>query len=63
MHPSKKLEQVDKDFVLRRFGEKRFAAGADRDQIRSCEELGVSLDEFIQLSLEAMQSVHQDLGL
>jgi len=63
MHPSKKLENVDLDFVQRRFKEKRFAAGADRDQIRSCQDFGLSLEDFISLSLEAMQEISEPLGL
>ncbi len=63
MHPSKKLKLVDVRFIERRFNESRFAAGANREQIRSCEEFGVPLNEFIQLSLEAMQGIDQDLGL
>jgi putative nucleotidyltransferase with HDIG domain len=63
MHPSKSLAQLDTDFVLRRFGEKRFAAGADRDQIRTCESLSLSLEEFITICLEAMRGVSAELGL
>jgi len=63
MHPSKKLQNVDLEFVQRRFKEKRFAAGADRDQIRSCQEFGMALEDFISLSLKAMQGISDDLGL
>lgn len=63
MHPSKKLKNLDVEFVERRFKEKRFAAGADRDQIRSCEEMGLSLQDFIAMSLEAMQGIDDQLGL
>ena len=63
MHPSKKLKNLDVDFVKRRFKEKRFAAGADREQIRSCEAFGLPLDEFIDLSLKAMQEIDMILGL
>ena len=63
MHPSRKLESVDPEFILKRFKEKRFAAGASRDQIRSCEELGLSLEEFVEISLKAMQAISGDLGL
>ena len=63
MHPSKKLKNLDVDFVERRFKEKRFAAGANRDQIRSCEDMELSLNDFIALSLEAMQSIDDQLGL
>jgi len=63
MHPSRKLEHVNADFVLKRFKEKRFAAGANRDQIRSCEELGLSLEQFVEISLDAMKAISKDLGL
>ncbi|MFQ6115150.1 MAG: HDIG domain-containing metalloprotein [bacterium] len=63
MHPSKKLKEVDVPFLLRRFKEKRFAAGANREQIRTCGDLGLSLEEFLRISLEAMQGIDKELGL
>jgi putative nucleotidyltransferase with HDIG domain len=63
MHPSKKLAGLDTDFVLRRFNEKRFAAGASRDQIRSCSDLGLELEEFLGIAIESMQRISKDLGL
>ncbi len=63
MHPAKKLSQVDVKFIERRFKEKRFAAGADRDQIQTCEQFGMSLHDFIALSLAAMQDIDKTLGL
>ena len=63
MHPSKKLAQVDVPFILRRFKEKAFAKGVNRDQLRECEELDISLEEFIEISLSSMQKIHKELGL
>lgn len=63
MHPDKKLAGLDTDFVLRRFKEKRFAAGANRDQISTCEGLGLSLEDFVTICLEAMKSASSELGL
>lgn len=62
MHPSRKLKNVTVDFIMRRFKEKRFAAGANRDQIKSCESMGLTLNEFVELSLQAMQSIDKELG-
>jgi predicted hydrolase (HD superfamily) len=62
MHPQKKLALLDPAFILRRFKEKRFAAGADRDQILTCAELGLSLEEFLQLGIEGMREVSAELG-
>ncbi len=63
MHPDKKLVSVTADFMLRRFKEKRFAAGADREAIASCEKIGLSLEEFIELALDGMKRVSGELGL
>lgn len=63
MHPTKKLKNVTVEFVLNRFKEKRFAAGASREDIKTCEKIGLSLEEFVKLALEGMQSIDKELGL
>jgi putative nucleotidyltransferase with HDIG domain len=63
MHPTKKLKNVDTDFVMNRFKEKRFAAGANRDQIKTCDQIGIGLETFIDISLKAMQDIDTQLGL
>lgn len=61
--PEKKLAAIDVEFLLNRFGEKSFARGANREQIKSCSELGLTLEEFMALGLRAMQSIAPQLGL
>jgi putative nucleotidyltransferase with HDIG domain len=63
MHPTKKLASVDTDFILRRYKEKKFAAGANREQIATCSELGLSLEEFTTICVASMQVIASDLGL
>ncbi len=63
VRPDKKLASVEAKSVKKRFKEKSFAAGASREQIASCSELGLELDEFIGLGLKAMQEIAADLGL
>lgn len=64
VHPDKKLSSLTPEFILKRIKEKSFAKGADRKPILMCEEkLGVSLEEFVAISLKAMQSISKDLGL
>jgi len=63
MHPSKKLKNLDVIFVMNRFKEKRFAAGARREDLEECEKIGLSLKEFIKLALEGMQEIDTELGL
>jgi len=62
--PSKKLSGIDADFVLRRFDEKDFARGANREIIKKCEPyLDLELQEFVALCLGGMQDISSDLGL
>ena len=63
MHPSKKLKEVDLGFVKRRYKEKSFARGARREDIEQIKNIGIDLDEFISICLEAMQGIDKELGL
>ncbi|RLC70872.1 MAG: phosphohydrolase [Chloroflexi bacterium] len=63
VRPDKKLAGLTVDSLRKRFKEKRFAAGANREQIASCQEIGLGLEEFLALGLEAMQSIAPELGL
>lgn len=64
VHPKKKLAPLDPEFVGKRFAEKQFARGANREQIARCTpELGLALEEFIALGLGAMQGIAPALGL
>ncbi len=59
----KKLANVSVDTIRKRFKEKRFAAGADRQEIMKCKELGMELDEFSRIALEAMQTISDQMEL
>lgn len=63
MTPTKSLLTLQPETILKRFKEKRFAAGANREQIQTCSELGFSLEDFSRYCLSAMQSIHETLGL
>jgi putative nucleotidyltransferase with HDIG domain len=63
IHPDKNLDPIDPEFVIRRMGEKRFAAAVNREAIGSCESIGLSQEEFIRISLDAMKEIRKDLGL
>lgn len=59
----KKLASVQVSSVVKRMGEKRFAAGADREAMRSIEALGIDFESFVALSLEAMLPLAETFGL
>ena len=63
VRPDKKLDSVAAKSVRKKYKEKSFAAGASREQIASCSEIGLELDEFLELGLMAMQEIAADLGL
>lgn len=64
VRPDKKLETVNLHSVLKKWKNKEFAAAVDRAQIAQCEEkLGIPLNDFIEITLQAMQEHHGDLGL
>lgn len=59
----KKLAAVKAKSVKKRYKEKAFARGADREIIAECEKAGIPLAEFCDLSLLAMQEIAGDIGL
>lgn len=64
VRPDKKLETVEVKSVMNKWKTKEFAKAVDRAQIAQCEEkLGIPLNEFIQITLKAMQEHHEELGL
>jgi putative nucleotidyltransferase with HDIG domain len=63
IRPEKKLELVTLKSLKKRFREPSFAKGARREDIATCSELGLELDEFLEIGLEAMKEVADELGL
>lgn len=60
----KSLANVEVSSVLKKFPEKAFAKGVKREQIKVCEEkLGIQLKDFVDIALQAMQEIHEELGL
>ena len=63
VRPEKDLAGVKVKSVRKRYREGAFARGVHRESIARCEELGLELDEFFALGLEAMQGIARELGL
>jgi predicted hydrolase (HD superfamily) len=63
VRPDKKIASVEFKSVKKRLKEKAFAAGANREHMARCSEIGLELDDFIAISLEAMKGVAESLGL
>lgn len=63
VYPDKKLASVKPKSITKRMKSAAFAASVNRDNIRECEKIGIPLNEFAALSLEAMKSISDELGL
>ena len=63
VYPDRKIASVKYKSIRKRMKEKAFAASVDRDIIRECELIEVPLDDFIQLSVDAMRDVADEIGL
>jgi len=64
VRPDKTLETVKVSSVKKKWKNKEFARAVEREQIAQCEEkLGIPLDEFIAITLDAMKAHHEELGL
>lgn len=63
IRPDKNIAEVQLKSLKKRFKESSFARGANREQMASCIELGLELDEFLNISLAAMQGIAAELGL
>ncbi len=58
-----KLSGLTTKSMMKRFSEKRFAAGVSREQVARCREIGLELEEFISLGIEAMKGISSELEL
>jgi putative nucleotidyltransferase with HDIG domain len=63
VRPSKSLDDLKVKSVKKKWKDKKFAAGANRDEIaHAAEDFGVELWEHVGNVILAMRSVGQDLG-
>jgi len=55
--PDKRIASVQAKSIKKRMKETAFARRVDRERIRDCEKTGMSLDRFIEISLDAMKAL------
>ncbi len=61
--PSKRIGDLSTESILKRFREKSFARGAEREVISACSEINLTLNEFVEIGLLAMQKISDELEL
>jgi len=63
VQPEKKLSNVSLPSLIKKFKSPSFAARCNRDLVKECEEAGITLDDFLQIGLLALQGISEELGL
>ena len=64
VRPSKSVMDLEAKSVLKKFKDKAFAAGVDRDEVRrAAEGLGVEMADHVAFVIEAMRGIAPELGL
>jgi hypothetical protein len=63
VRPDRDLAAVEVRSLLKRWKEKAFARGASREQMDTCSDIGLTREEFLTLSLAAMQAASAEIGL
>jgi len=61
--PSKKLADVKVETVAKKFKDKDFARGADRERILVCEEIELPREKFFEISLNGLKNIAPEIGL
>lgn len=63
IYPDKRIASVKQKSVKKRFGEARFAAGANREYMNAIVYTGLTLDDLIEIALTEMTAIADKLGL
>lgn len=58
-----KISDMEVKGLKKKFKDKRFAANCNREIIREIERVGLSLDEFFELAIEAIKKIKNEIGL
>jgi len=59
----KKINDMEVKGLKKKFKDKGFAEKCSRDIVREIEETGITLDEFFELSINALKEIKEQIGL
>lgn len=63
VRPDKKIATVEVKSVKKKMKDKAFAANVRREIIKECEKLNLTLDEFIEIALNAIKKIAPEIGI
>lgn len=63
VYPDKKIASIKTSSVVKRMKERNFAATVKRENILECEKIGIPINEFAEIAINAMRQISDQLGL
>lgn len=63
IRPEKQLAPVTVEFLEKKYADKAFAKGANRETMAACADLNLELNELFEVALESMKGISEELGL
>ena len=64
MRPSRSVLDLEVKSVVKKYKQKNFAAGVDRDVIeKGCQMLGIEMNELIHETIQGMRTAAEAIGL
>ena len=58
-----RVSDMDSNGLKKKFKDKTFAKGVDREIIFECEKLGIGLDDFFKIAIEGIKNIKDEVGL
>ena len=59
----KRISDMDVKGLKKKFKDKSFAANCNRDRVKEIELIGLSLDDFFNISIESVKTIKNQIGL
>jgi putative nucleotidyltransferase with HDIG domain len=58
-----RVSDMEAKGLKKKFKDKTFAAKIDRDIIKECEQLGLTLEEFFEVAINGIKNIKEEVGL
>ena len=59
----KRISDMEAKGLMKKFKDKAFAAGCDREIIKEIEKLGISMEDFFKVGIEGIKKIKDQIGL
>jgi predicted hydrolase (HD superfamily) len=59
----KKISDMEVSGLKKKFKDKAFAAGCNREIISEIEKAGINLDNFFKIAIEGIKNIKEQVGL